>query len=195
MTKVSKCFIIEQCDDTVGSIVHPGDKYGMNWVESKHALGETRCPSDIYVTRQITLTDNALELEVTFNNTNNYDVLLRKGMLGVYVPFNDSYGQAGVCMTRRCHAHLNMCGNSSYIMGLRMGGEAPHLGMILTRGELVTYSVERENKSNDRGDFILHPPFVHLLPNTSYTLKMKFFWHMGREDFYGIIGKEAGFIT
>ena len=195
MITTSKCFIIEQCDDMLTGITHPDDKYGMNWIESKHALGETVCPGDVEVRKKLTLNDESIELEITFHNPNDYDLLLRKGAVGIYVPFNDSYGKASVCMTQRCHAHLNMCGSSSYIMGFRMGGEEPHLGMVLSCGELEAYSIERENKSNDRGDFILHPPFVHLLPHRDYTLKMKFFWHSDREDFYRLLKREEDFIT
>ena len=159
----------------------------MNWIESTHALGEVTCPGDLSVEKQVSLSDDCIDYKITLKNQNNYDVFLQKGSVGIYVPFNDSYGKASVCMTGRCHAHLYMGGSCSYVMGLRMGGEAPHLGMLLTCGELVAYSIERENKSNDRGDFILHTPFIHLLPSQSYTIEMKFFWHKGKDDFYRII--------
>lgn len=193
--RTSKSFLIEHNQDlSIRSIAHPDDPHEMNWMESPHRLGETVAPSDLEVTRQLDVTDERMELTVTFHNPNHYDVFLQKGILGVYVPFNDSYGKASICMTQRCHAHLNLCGSASWIMGLRMGGISPHLGMLLTEGELVTYSIERENKSNDRGDFLLHPPFVHLLPKQSYTLKMEFFWHDGKEDFLFQIGRHTGHI-
>lgn len=195
MTMQSKSFLLEESENKLSSIVHPDDKHGMNWIESTHKLGDTIAPGDVKIRRSVTLGNEYLELCVAFSNENDYDLLLQKGALGIYVPFNDSYGKASICMTQRCHAHLNTCGSSSYIMGLRMGGDAPHLGMLLCEGELAAYSIERENKSNDRGDFILHPPFVHLMPKQSYTVRMKFFWHEGKEDFLGIIAKEKNFIT
>ncbi len=192
MTLTSLSFIVQENNNTLTSISHPQDSYGMNWIESAHALGEVICPGDIEVKKSVELSDNVLDYTVTFHNGNSYDVFVQKGSIGIYVPFNDSYGKASVCMTGRCHAHLYMGGGSSYAMCLRMGGEAPHLGMILSEGELAAYSIERENKSNDRGDFILHPPFIHLLPSERYTVKMRFFWHNGKEDFQRIIRDEYG---
>jgi hypothetical protein len=75
-------------------------------------------------------------------------------------------------------------------MALRMGGEAPHLGLVLTEGSLCGYSVERNQiaercGSNDRGDFILHPSPVNMLaPGESFSVAWKLFWHEGVEDFY-----------
>ncbi len=191
----NKNFLIKEEGERITSLSFPDDKYNMNWVEGTHSLGDTVAAGDISVSRTIELREDYLLYSVTFSNTNNYDIFAQKGSLGIYVPFNDSYGKASLCMTDRCHAHLNMCGSSSYIMGLRMGGESPHLGMVLCEGELEAYSIECENKSNDRGDFILHPPFVHLLPNKSYTLKLKFFRHSGKEDFLNIVSREKNFIT
>jgi len=74
-------------------------------------------------------------------------------------------------------------------MALRMGGEAPHLGLVLTEGSLCGYSVERNQieercGSNDRGDFILHPSPVNMLaPGESFSVAWTLFWHDGVEDF------------
>jgi hypothetical protein len=71
-------------------------------------------------------------------------------------------------------------------MALRMGGEAPHLGMTLTEGALGAYSVERDlsKSSNDRGCFILHPAPAEILPGGSFKIAWKIFPHSGAEDFY-----------
>ncbi|MCM1044186.1 MAG: hypothetical protein NC417_01640 [Candidatus Gastranaerophilales bacterium] len=67
-----------------------------------------------------------------------------------------------------------------------MGGEAPHLGLVLTEGALGGYSVQRDLSriSNDRGDFILHPSPVSLAPKESFTISWTLFWHNGIDDFY-----------
>lgn len=67
-----------------------------------------------------------------------------------------------------------------------MGGEAPHLGLVLTEGSIGGYSAERdfEKMSNDRGDFILHPAPIVLAPNESFVIEWKLFAHNGKEDFY-----------
>ena len=177
-------FQIQLENDFVWELSHPDDPHNMNWLESKNPLGTVICCEDLRVRREYTLRDDCFEYTLEFINDQAYDIVAQKGSIGIYVPFNDSYGSASVCMTNRCHAHLNMCGSSAYVMGIRMGGEAPHLGVVLAEGELVSYSIKRENKSNDRGDFILHIPHHHFVPHSSYMLKMRFFWHNGNEDFY-----------
>lgn len=177
-------FCIERENELILGISHPEDPHNMNWVESKNPLGTVICQEDLSVKREYSLCEDYFEYTVELTNNNSYDIVAQRGSIGIFVPFNDSYGPASLCMTRRCHAHLDMCGSSAYIMGIRMGGEAPHLGMVLTEGEFTSYSIKRENKSNDRGDFILHIPYHHFVPNSSYTLKMRFFWHNGEEDFY-----------
>ncbi len=187
-------FQIQRENDLVWELSHPDDPYNMNWLESKNPLGTVICSEDLRVRREYTLCEDYLEYTLEFINDQAYDIVAQKGSIGVYVPFNDSYGPASVCMTNRCHAHLNMCGSSAYIMGIRMGGEAPHLGMVLAEGEFVSYSIKRENKSNDRGDFILHIPYHHFAPHSSYTLKMRFFWHNGNEDFYKKANELSSFV-
>ncbi len=71
-------------------------------------------------------------------------------------------------------------------MALRMGGCPPHLGMVLTRGSLGGYSVERDTRkmSNDRGCFLLHPSPMALMPGEEKEIGLVLFPHRGREDFY-----------
>lgn len=74
-------------------------------------------------------------------------------------PVPDQYEDSKTSLTRRCHTHL-FCGKDvSWICALRMGGEAPHLGMVVTEGSLAAYSVRRNllRQSNDRGCFICIP--------------------------------------
>ena len=190
----NKSFLIDRENDLILGISHPKDVHKMNWVESKNPLGTVICQEDLSVKREYSLHDGYFEYTLELTNDNSYDIVAQKGSIGILVPFNDSYGPASVCMTQRCHAHLNMCGSSAYIMGLRMGGEAPHLGMVLVQGELTAYSIRRENKSNDRGDFILHIPYHHFVPHSSYTVKMRFFWHNGDEDFYKNAAEISSFV-
>ena len=48
------------------------------------------------------------------------------------MPFNDSYEKAEVGLEKRCNAHLFIGENATYVMALRQGGRAPHLGLVLT---------------------------------------------------------------
>jgi hypothetical protein len=77
-----------------------------------------------------------------------------------------------------------------------MGGEAPHLGFILTEGNLGAYSVERDLslKSNDRGDFILHPAPLELEPGESAVLEWELFWHQGKNDFYRCLREYPSYV-
>lgn len=178
-------------------LIHPNDTSKMNWIEGTHDFGEVVSIDGITYSKERIETENGLFREkYTFTNTTEFDIITQTGDIGIYTPFNDNYESAEVCMTNRCHAHI-WCGlNSSYIMALRMGGIAPHLGLILTNGSIETYSVERDikNSSNDRGDFILHPAPVHLVPNESFTIEWDLFWHDGKDDFLDKIRKYKNYI-
>ncbi|MGW9111914.1 hypothetical protein [Microbacterium sp. NPDC055683] len=67
--------------------------------------------------------------------------------------------------------HLFCGGTSSYVVALRMGGNAPHLGLVVTAGALSSYSIERDlrNISNDRGCFVLHPAPLHFVFHADVT--------------------------
>ena len=151
------------------------DRYQMNWVE-----GNTK--GDI------------VREEYSFTNHTDKHIFTRLTDIGIYATFNDDYEGARVCMTQRCHTHIWCGGEVSYVMALRMGGEAPHMGLILTEGSLGGYSVERDIKrgSNDRGDFILHPEPFSLAPGETYQICWTLFPHNGKEDFLGGARKYSG---
>jgi hypothetical protein len=174
-------------DGKIKSLIHPTDKYKMNWIEGAAAWGTVKCPGELSVNirREFTPRDTLKEIYEFVNQTET-DVFIKTGDISIYTTFNDNYQEASVCMTNRCHAHIWCGGEVSYVMALRMGGAAPHLGMVLTEGSLETYSIERnpEKMSNDRGDFLLHPSPFSLAPGEKYTLEWELFWHGGKEDFY-----------
>lgn len=78
-----------------------------------------------------------------------------------------------------------MAGTSSSVFARRMGGDAPHLGLVLTEGELAAYSIERDlsRSSNDRGLFLLHPGPLELAPGESTRIGWSIFPCEGPEDF------------
>ncbi len=122
----------------------------------------------------------------TFTNTTDQDIAIRD--LGIYMPFNDNYPDADTCLTRRCNAHVWCGGSTSYVCAMRMGGAAPHLGMVLTNGSVVDYSLQgRDDRymySQNRGDLILHPEDFTLEPRQCHLLRWVLFWHEGWEDFF-----------
>lgn len=172
-------------------LIFQNDKYKMNWVEGSVEWGTVKVPDGIGVTVKSEQIDDIMKEEYIFTNTSDKDIFTSLGDIGIYTPFNDDYTDSQTCMTKRCHTHI-WCGeNISYVMALRMGGEAPHMGLVLTKGSLGGYSVERDLSkiSNDRGDFILHPSPVSLAPNESFTISWTLFSHEGKIDFYNKLKK------
>lgn len=161
------------------------DPARMNWVEGYIEWGTVRCAAPLRVETEQVREGDILRERYTFINETNREVFTKLTDIAIYATFNDDYTTARECMHHKCHTHIWCGGAVSYVMALRMGGEAPHLGLVLTEGALGGYSVERDLSriSNDRGDFLLHPaPFV-LAPRERYTLAWTLFPHAGRASF------------
>lgn len=170
------------------TMIHPRDPYRMNWIEGRREWGTvTALPAGLSVSVESVSEGELVRERYTFTNVTDRYVFTSRDSVGIATPFNDNYEDAAVCLRERCHTHLFCGGEVSYVMALRMGGEGPHLGLVLTEGSLCGYSVERDLSqiSNDRGDFILHPsPVALLAPGESFSLAWTLFWHEGPEDFY-----------
>lgn len=162
------------------------DPYQMNWIEGKEEWGTVKCPESLSVQVKRERQGDVVREEYVFTNHTDRDVLTSLEETGIYATFNDDYLDSDTCLKRRCHTHIWCGGEVSWIMALRMGGEVPHLGLVLTKGSLEGYSVERDlsRGSNDRGDFILHPESMALMPGESYTLEWVLFPFGGKEDFF-----------
>ena len=187
------------------SLRHLADQAQMNWCEGVATWGTLKdftmqdCRStDCHLEAVYRHVRLSLEAKVTrtllpngnygehycFNNTGSLPLFFKRGDLGIYTTFNDNYEAADICMTQRCHTHIWCGGETSYVNALKMGGGPFNLGLVLTRGSLSDYSVERnlQQSSNDRGDFILHPSPFTLMPGASYELNWELFWH-NHDDF------------
>lgn len=175
------------------SLIHPSDKYNMNWIEGAREWGTVICPPSLKCKTTSRKEGEKVREQYVFTNISPKTVFVQSGEISIYATFNDNYDLADICLKQRCHAHIWCGGEVSYIMGMRMGGEAPHLGLALTKGSLGNYSVERdpEMDRNDRGDILLHPSPFTLEPGESYELEWLLFWHEGEEDFYEKL-KELG---
>jgi len=168
------------------SVKNRVDAYQMEWLNGKEIWGTILAPDELTtrVSRCFT-EDGCLRETYSFQNTSLFDVFVKRDEIGIYTTFPDDYQSAKTCMKQRCHVHV-WCGcNTSYLYGLRMGGEAPHLGLVLTEGSVDGYSIVRdENKSsNDRGCLILHPEAFHLAPMETLELSWELFWFDDRKDF------------
>ena len=190
-------FLLKEAQDgTLTFLANNVDPYKMNWIEGEHSWGSVTAPEGIavQVTRNITEEGNLRE-EYNFTNVSEFPVFFQNTDLGIYATFNDSYEDATTCMKQRCHTHLYCNGEAAYVMALRMGGEAPHLGMMLLEGGLNGYSIQRKEKelSNDRGDFVLHPDIKKLEPKETKKISWELFWFDSRDEFKEKI-KERGAI-
>ena len=193
----------------ISSLINKNDGYLMNWVEGSAVWGtvkdsrleffeltETGMRAEllhskfkISVTRS--LKDNKLKESYTFINKSEDTVSASKGEIGIYTTFNDSYDSADICMTNRCNTHIWCGGNTAWINALKMGVSDINMGLVLTKGSIDCYSVQRdlEKASNDRGDFILHPDAFSLKPEESYTVEWDLFFHKGTDNFNEILEK------
>ena len=77
--------------------------------------------------------------------------------------------------------------SAAYVNALRMGGTAPHLGLVLTEGSIKSYDIlERgidKGNSHTRGVIALNLPDTLLQPGSSYSIQWSLFPHLGNEDF------------
>ena len=193
----NKSFVIEENQEGyMTSLSHNEDKDQMNWIEGKRLWGEVVCPAAIHVEIKREFTkDGNLRESFQFTNNTSFPVFLEKTDLGIYTTFNDNYQEASECLEKRCHTHI-FCGEeASYVMALRMSGRGPHLGMKFLKGSVLSYSVERnlEQRSNDRGDFILHPHIAKLEPEAGIEIQRELFWFETKEEFYEELLRTQGF--
>lgn len=186
----------DPADGTLLSLKHPEDTDEMNWVEGDAKWGTVKGGETlsaevtedsvhaVYKTKHLLVTvDRKIDGDIyretyRFENTGTKDVFFNRGGVGIYTTFNDNYDLSTVCLKQKCHTHI-WCGrNSSYINARKMGLYGQSLALVLTKGSLDTYSVERviARSSHDRGDFILHPMPFHLRPNESMTVEWEMFW-------------------
>ncbi|MGO4169557.1 hypothetical protein [Novosphingobium sp. YAF33] len=126
----------------------------------------------------------------TFRNIGEVPIPMRErgtASLAIYTPCNDHYTNAADVLENRAHAHIWAGGSSSWIAMLRMGGRGPHLGLVVTAGALVGYSIEDRDQttlSNTRGTILVHPAIDALAPGQSASLGWTMFWHTGWDDFF-----------
>lgn len=169
----------------VKEIVFSKDPKQMNWLREDFPYARVKCPPEFSAEVHHEKEEDVLITTVTITYHGTHPYFTNQGSFAISLPLQDRYTDSVTCRDYRCHAHV-FCGeNTSYIMALRMGGAAPHFGMVLTKGSLSGYSIERDLKlqSNDRGCFWLHPSPTKFAPGDAITLEWKIFPHEGRMDF------------
>jgi len=197
----------------LSSIVNSWDNHHMNWCETEtsNSWGTVKDmqfvsaseEGSLYKNSRLLLTvkrgfneSNRFFERYTFTNSTENEVFIKRGDIGIYTTFNDNYDSAEICETAKCNTHI-WCGeNVTYVNALRMGVSDINLGLVLTRGSIDAYSLEKpfDRGSDDRGDFILHPSAFTVLPGEDYILEWELFWHKGKEDFREILNTYSAFI-
>lgn len=121
----------------------------------------------------------------TFTNEGKEPISLYE--IGIYTPFNDNYPSAQECINSRANVQIWEGGNAAYVNAIRMGGYAPHLGLVVTDGAIKSYEIwERGRKkanSHTRGIIALDAPDMLLKTGESYSLEWCIFSHTGNDDF------------
>lgn len=185
-------FMVQTDDENrLVNLVDQDDSYHMNWIRNGRVWGRvlTTLPLDVNVKRE--QKDDCLIETYTFTNKTAFEIQTNDNAVGIEVPLPDFYTKASYGLTHCSSSHI-WCGyQSSYIKSLRQGGKGSNLGIILTKGSLKDYSIERitnydgreENLSNDRGIFILHPQNFTLQPGASYQLQWKVFFFDTETEF------------
>lgn len=172
--------------EEIRELIFQDDPYDMNWLRQDYRYGEVRCPKGVDSKVSHRREGDVVYTDIRFQNVTDKPIFTSLRDIGIAFPLEDRYESSQVCMKLRCHTHIFCGGEVSYIMALRMGGRAPHLGMVLTRGSLGGYSVERDTAkmSNDRGCFFLHPSPMELMPGEEREVCFVIFSHQGKKDFY-----------
>lgn len=140
---------------------------------------------DIQVQVVRTFKDGDLMEKYIFTNYGKEPVSLYD--MGIYTPLNDNYPGAQECINGRTNVQVWDGENAAYVNALRMGGTAPHLGMVVTEGAVKSYEVwergDRKGNSHYRGILALNLPDCYLKPGKSYAVAWTIFSHNGNEDF------------
>ena len=150
---------------------------------------------DVEVSVERRLDRGELVERYVFRNVSGRDVRLSE--IDVNASFNDNYPKdPREMMTRRCHAHVWAGGEAGYVVAMRIGGEAPHLGLMVEKGSLAAYELKERAShkgfSNTRGILCLSPADAVLEPGASTAIGWRVFAHYGWEDFYAKMVARGG---
>ena len=134
-------------------------------------------------------------LEEEYVWTNRGKAPLQLSQVEIYAPFNDNYPDAQTCLTGRCHAHIWAGGRDAWVCALRMGTEAPHLGLALRKGSVSRYGIRERGRdkgsSNTRGIICLMPDDATLAPGAKLRIRWRLFAHDGWDDFFRTLRRQG----
>lgn len=176
-------------------LIFQNDKYEMDWLRQDFPYAKVTGPEEFSYQVNTVRNGDVVRTEICIRNQGTKPYFTNDRDIRISFPVPDQYEDSRTCLTRRCRAHI-FCGRDiSWVCALRMGGEAPHLGMVVTEGSLAGYSIQRNllRQSNDRGCFYLHPEGMEFMPGETKRISWVIFPHNGKEDFFqkaGIYNKK-----
>ena len=171
-------------------LIFSSDPHRMNWLREDFPYAEVSCPEGLEARVEHRREGDTLRTAIRLANVSGKPIFTNKYDLSVTLPLEDRYESTALCLTQRALVHLFCGGDVSWALALRMGGEAPHLGFVLTEGSLAGYSVRHNGPlANDRGCLVLHPAGGDWAPGEVKTLAWTLFPCAGREDFLEQLGR------
>lgn len=177
------------------------------WTEPDLKMGDggtheavyTAGPLEIVVHRTLNTHESSFTERYTFRNKGDQvlDLAQRSdAAFAIYTPFNNHYKNTSDSLNHRSFAHVWANGGSNGWVKLeQMGGHGRNLGLVLTEGPLLGYSIESHDiisLSNTRGVFQLHPSIPALEPGDSSSVGWTVFWHSDWEDFFEQCQQRSG---
>ena len=125
----------------------------------------------------------AIAFRYLFKNQGKKSVSLSEGDLGLYLPFNDDFAEPDISLRRRVHAHVRPQG-VAYVFCERYSGDLPSLGLLFTKGESYSYSLERTGRASERGLITLSFPEMTLGVGDSYECEFVLFSCTNEKEFF-----------
>lgn len=176
-------------------IIFSNDAYRMNWLRPDVPYAQVRAPKWLTSVVETSRDGDAWYTTIHLTNTSNRPLFTHDQTIGIALPLETRYEETEHCLTSRAHVHL-FCGeNISWALALRMGGDAPHLGLVLTQGSLAGYSVEHNGpRANDRGCLVVHPSADVWQAGETKTLAWTIFSHAGKTDFFRKLPKYSRYV-
>lgn len=139
----------------VKQLAFSNDAKKMNWFREDFIYADVKCPEEFVWDVSHNQEGDELATTVVIRNNGNHPYFTNEGSIGISFPLADLYTESSICMNYRCHTHVYCGENTSYIMALRMGGDAPHLGMVLTEGSFSGYSIDTAITAKIIGENVL----------------------------------------
>ena len=151
----------------------------------------------------------SIAFSYVFKNEGKKKISLEEGEIGFFASFNDGGAEPDLSVKRRLHAHVRVGGSFAHVFPVRNSGSGPVIALLMTKGRVPSYSVERGVKKDDRGEILFNFPALSLEPGETYEAAFSLFIADGRWDFedkkfalgapdiraYGLCGFEGEALT